>query len=140
MISRTSSNTWCQEECYRHPVTKQILEKIENMTGIPDSNSEYLQLLKYEEGQYYHSHHDFIDFHMTRQAGPRMITIFLYLNEPEAGGGTRFSSLDVAVEPKKGRALIWPSVHSDNPEVIDHRTVHEAQSVEKGIKYGANAW
>ena len=48
--ARTSTNTWCLDECYDHPVTKRVLQRIENLTGIPDSHSEYLQLLKYEEG------------------------------------------------------------------------------------------
>jgi hypothetical protein len=47
---RTSTNAWCLDECYDHPVTRNVIGKIENLTGIPDANSEYLQLLKYEEG------------------------------------------------------------------------------------------
>lgn len=47
---RTSSNAWCVDDCYRHPITTGIIEKIENLTGIPDTHNEYLQLLKYEEG------------------------------------------------------------------------------------------
>ena len=46
---RTSSNSWCQGECYRDPVARRVMEKIENVTGVPDLNSEYLQLLKYGE-------------------------------------------------------------------------------------------
>lgn len=44
------------------------------------------------------------------------------------------------VQAKRGRALIWPSVHNDNPHQKDIRTEHEALPVIKGIKYGANAW
>jgi prolyl 4-hydroxylase len=50
---RTSTNAWCLDKCYEDPVTKTVLAKIENLTGIPDSNAEYLQLLKYEETQFY---------------------------------------------------------------------------------------
>ena len=44
------------------------------------------------------------------------------------------------VLPKRGRALIWPSVLNDNPHQKDPRTDHEAMPVIKGVKYGANAW
>ena len=77
---------------------------------------------------------------MNRPAGPRILTIFLYLNDVEAGGGTRFTDLDATVNPKKGKALIWPSVLDENPSVMDRRTHHEALAVEKGVKYAANAW
>lgn len=50
---RTSSNAWCTEACFNHTMTKSVLEKIETLTGVPDSHSEYLQLLQYEEGQFY---------------------------------------------------------------------------------------
>ena len=42
--------------------------------------------------------------------------------------------------PKQGRASLWPSVLDQNPNKIDHHTHHEALLVEKGIKYGSNAW
>jgi prolyl 4-hydroxylase len=50
---RTSTNAWCLNACVEHPATKSAVSKIENLTGIPDSNSEYFQLLKYEETQFY---------------------------------------------------------------------------------------
>jgi len=43
----------CQEECYEDATVKTVIRKIEKLTGIPDANSEHLQLLKYEEGQFY---------------------------------------------------------------------------------------
>jgi hypothetical protein len=39
----------------------------------------------------------------------------------EEGGETYFNRLDLAVKPKKGRALVWPSVLDDNPEYWDKR-------------------
>jgi hypothetical protein len=40
------------------------------------------------------------------------------------------------VLPKQGRALLWPSVKNDLPNLKDHRTDHQALPVEAGIKYG----
>ena len=51
--TRTSHNTWCLDECYTDETTQTVLRNLENITGIPDANSEYLQLLRYEETQRY---------------------------------------------------------------------------------------
>jgi prolyl 4-hydroxylase len=88
----------------------------------------------------------------------------MYLNEVEAGGGTRFTDLDMTVVPQVrpairsytlqlciltilfpghfqvGRVLIWPSVYDSDPMNKDPRLTHEALPVEAGIKYGANGW
>ena len=141
---RTSVNSWCMEDCYNDPIAQKVMEKITNATGIPEGNAEYLQLLKYSPGQYYKEHHDFTFPHQYLPPGPRIITFFLYLNNVEKGGGTRFNDLgdgiSVDIQPKKGMALVWPSVLDKNPVDIDDRTYHEALVVEQGEKYGANAW
>ena len=138
---RTSENAWCTEEsgCRDDPIVKQILEKMSRVMNIDADNSEDLQILRYEEGQFYHSHHDYIESQRDRQNGPRILTFFLYLSDVELGGGTRFTALHpmITVQPKKGRALLWPSVLNSNR---DPRMDHEAMPVEKGVKFGANGW
>jgi len=69
--------------------------------------------------------------------------MYLYLNDVPSGGGTRFTDLPggaVTVQPKKGQALLWPSVYSDFPDTMDPRTHHEALPVTKGEKFGAVFW
>ena len=71
--------------------------------------------------------------------------MFLYLNDVEEGGGTRFPELaphakPLTVDPKKGKALLWPSILDENPTMKDWWTIHEALPVVKGKKYAANAW
>ena len=46
---RTSSNSWCFKDCYTDPIATRVIEKLENVTGVPEAYSEYLQLLKYGE-------------------------------------------------------------------------------------------
>ena len=137
---RTSSNAWCQEKCYNNTKATNVNQRLSNLTGIDEMNSDYLQLLQYEPGQFYSTHHDYIDYHTQRQSGVRILTMYLYLNDVEAGGGTNFNQLGITVMPKRGRALLWPSVMNDDPNKKDLRTTHQALPVEKGIKYGANAW
>lgn len=85
-------------------------------------------------------HHDYIPHQADRQCGPRILTFFLYLSDVEGGGGTRFPQLDITVEPKRGRALIWPSVYNSDPFKKDARMMHEALEVTAGTKFAANGW
>jgi len=62
------------------------------------------------------------------------------LTDVEEGGETRFNKLGLSIKPKKGRALVWPSVLDENPELWDSRMYHEAKDVIKGEKRAANHW
>ena len=137
---RTSTNSWCTDTCATDAIVKGVTQRMVNVTGIPEENQEYLQLLRYEPGQHYGRHHDYADYHLDRQHGPRVLTFFLYLNTVEQGGGTDFPVLNMTVQPKMGRAVLWPSVLDSDPNARDGRTDHAALSVLEGIKYGANAW
>jgi len=139
---RTSTNAWCDDECWTNNITGKVLQRIENLTDTPYNYSEHMQLLRYQPGQYYNQHHDYIDHLADRAEGVRILTVFLYLNDVEEGGATSFPTLDppIMVQPKRGRVLLWPSVLDSNPSEVDDRTEHEAQPVTKGFKYGANVW
>jgi prolyl 4-hydroxylase len=116
------------------------------------------------------THHDYIEHDIERPQGVRILTVFLYLNDVEEGGGTNFPLLDTVrfidqllyvifrfpvltcdlsalllvfvktVKPQRGRVLLWPSVLNEDPNAKDFRTDHQALPVIKGTKYGANAW
>jgi len=64
----------------------------------------------------------------------------MYLNDVEGDGGTRFGELDITVQPKQGKVLLWPSVLDDHPLDADYRTMHEALPVTAGQKFASNAW
>ena len=106
--------------------------------------------MRLEKGQYYNEHHDEVgDVHDNDYlaVGPRILTFFLYLNDVEEGGETRFvdligddSSIHLDVEAKKGRALLWPSMLNEDLLAYDIRTYHAALEVKRGKKYGANVW
>jgi len=138
---RTSTNAWCVGDCYEDPIAQVVMARIENITGIPETNSENLQLLRYEHDQFYQVHSDYIPYHTERPCGVRILTFYMYLNEVEEGGGTNFPGVNnVTVTPKRGRAVLWPSVHDSDPNAKDSRTNHQALPVVKGVKHGANAW
>eukprot|EP00934_Nitzschia_sp_Nitz4_P005962 Nitzschia sp. Nitz4//scaffold296_size27349//7555//8910//NITZ4_008198-RA/size27349-processed-gene-0.29-mRNA-1//-1//CDS//3329546267//5952//frame0 len=138
--SRTSSNAWCVHECEALPEVNAVTKRIEQVTKIPRKNYEQFQILEYENGQFYRMHHDSSAQSQEKIAGPRILTFFLYLTDVEEGGETKFNKLGVSVAPKRGRALVWPSVYDDKPGVWDPRMYHEARPVISGVKYAANHW
>jgi prolyl 4-hydroxylase len=78
---------------------------------------------------------------MERPCGPRILTFFLYLSNVESGGGTNFPTLDdLTIQPKLGRALLWPSVLNSNPRSRDYRMIHQALPVQEGMKFAANGF
>jgi len=105
-----------------------------DITGVPEPNAEYLQLLRYEKDQFYHVHNDFIPHQLQRPCGVRILTFYIYLSDVEEGGETSFPLLNVTVAPKAGRAVLWPSVLNDKPNEMEHRTDHIALPVKKGVK------
>ena len=89
-------------------------------------------MVRYEPGQFYKQHHDQNTALWTPQ-GPRVLTFFMYLNNPEGGGETWFpqvtdvnGSRGIMVQPRAGSAVLWPSTLDAEPMHADHRTNHAA--------------
>jgi prolyl 4-hydroxylase len=172
-IRRTSTTAWCQLDCAEDPTVRGVTNRIATITGIAETNFEAVQILKYEEGQFYKVHNDYVRNHKVHQPGVRILTFYFYLSDVDEGGGTHFPKLNLTVAPKKGRAVLWvsslfgrpfskcgrysmvsnflllclnqspnpqPSVLNDDPNSRDDRTDHEALAVNRGVKFGFNAW
>mmetsp|Transcript_5827 Transcript_5827/g.17239 ORF Transcript_5827/g.17239 Transcript_5827/m.17239 type:complete len:413 (+) Transcript_5827:1698-2936(+) len=138
--ARTSTTSWCNvPSCLEDATFLQVRARISELMRVPWQNSEHLQLLRYEAGQYYTEHHDQIaPRHSTW--GPRLYTFFMYLSDVEEGGETNFTKLNLSIAPAKGSAIVWPSVLSNDPYTTDERTYHEAVPVVRGLKFAANFW
>ena len=86
-------------------------------------------IVKYDAGQFYNTHHDYADGDGDRPASGRLLTLLIYLSEPDAaadggdsgdgGGGsgfnprngaTYFPALNISVPPTKYSALLWSNV------------------------------
>ena len=63
---RTSFNAWCLNDCYKNETALAVVNRLSQITGINETNSENLQMLRYEEGQHYQVHHDYIAHHIRR--------------------------------------------------------------------------
>ena len=95
--ARTSPTSWCNvPECLSDTRFQRIRQRISELTEVPWENSEHLQVLQYEVGQFYTEHHDQIAPRYSIW-GPRLYTFFTYLSDVEEGGGTRFTQLNLTV-------------------------------------------
>lgn len=147
--SRTSQTAWLDQlDHWRDPVLKAIDEKIERLTNVSRRSMEHNQVLRYEPGQYYLEHHDYIEEQMALPCGPRVATFFMYLNDMPEGGATTFPSLGLEVQPVRGRAVLWwnfdlrkiaSGARLEDLEE-DRRVEHVAQPAVAGTKWGVNKW
>lgn len=145
---RTNDFFWCVGPCWERNITLKIAERIAAITRVPVENGEYPQLLQYQKNQHYTYHHDYIPGHLTLPIGPRLYTFFVYLSDVESGGETSFPYVEseitgkrgVRVKPRKGKAVLWPSVMDTEPTAKDSRTQHAALPVERGVKLAMNIW
>ena len=138
---RTSQS--CNLDIY-DPFVAQIETRTASLLGIERGFGEPLQGQRYEVGQEFKEHADFFYIDQPYWAeyephgGQRTWTAMIYLNEPGAGGATGFRYLDMAIEPKLGRILIWNNMAADgSPNPF---TAHEGQPVRKGVKYIVTKW
>lgn len=138
---KTKTNwQWCLSSCMKDPAFQQVSQMVHHLTGMPEKNFEHFQIVRYEQGQFYHVHNDYKQFMIQKPYGARILTMFFYLNDVEEGGGTSFPELNLTVSPKMGRALLWPSVMNDHPDEKEPLANHTALPVTKGVKYGCNTW
>ena len=126
------------------PVVAEVERRIHAFIGIEPAHGEPIQGQRYAVGQEFKAHTDYFDptgadFHrFTQVAGQRTWTVMLYLNEPEAGGATRFKAIDKIVQPEIGKLVTWNNLRPDgrpNPS-----TLHHAMKVRAGTKYVITKW
>jgi hypothetical protein len=88
-------------------------------------NPENFQLLKYEVGQYFHSHYD------SYPAVNRSISVLIYLNDDYEGGEIEFVNFDIKIKPKAGTLIMFPS---------NYPYRHIAHPVISGTKYAVSTF
>lgn len=116
--------------------------------GLPATRFDPVTVTKYEEAQYQAKHLDArLPHQITRNAaymasgGQRIAQLICYLQAPEAGGETKFfgpAFNGLAVEPKKGSALIFPTATLAG--LADERYLHSGEPVRTGTKWIVGTW
>ena len=126
------------------PVVIDVEHRLAAFTGLSPEFGEPLQGQRYAVGQEFKNHTDYfepdsIDYHKyCTLPGNRTWTVMVYLNEPEAGGATRFRAIDRIVQPETGKLLAWNNRRPDGS--LNPATLHHGMKVRAGVKYVITKW
>jgi prolyl 4-hydroxylase len=116
---------------------RQIENRLKTLFGADREDLEYWQATNY-------FHNGKFDYHLdagywnTHYAGDRILSFLLYLNTPVRGGQTHFRALDVEVEAKAGRLLVWENLFPNGDS--NHRMIHSARPLLKGKRTTLVTW
>lgn len=141
LFIRKSRQTWLKDE--EDEEVARISECVANLTQLPVSHQEELQVVRYPSGGYYNAHFD-ASFHpdvipvMNKGCGPRLYTVLIYLNDDFEGGETDFPEIGVTIKPKKGKAILFQNI--DECQDLIPESMHAGCPVTKGTKWIANKW
>lgn len=126
------------------PDVAAIEERISSLTGLDQCFGEPMQGQRYAAGQEFKAHTDYfeprgLDYHQHCSiAGQRTWTVMIYLNEPEAGGATRFKTINKTIQPEQGKLLAWNNLLPDGR--VNPDTLHHGMKVRSGFKYIVTKW
>ena len=118
--------------------------RIAALTGLDPAHGEPIQGQRYAVGQEFKGHTDYFEPNgadydrYCSASGNRTWTVMIYLNEPEAGGGTRFKAIDKIVPPETGKLLAWNNRRPDGS--LNPATLHQGMKVRAGVKYVVTKW
>jgi prolyl 4-hydroxylase len=124
------------------PLLRTIEERIARLLRWPLERGEGIQVLHYRPGAEYKPHYDYFDPDqpgtptILKRGGQRVGTLVIYLNNPEAGGGTTFPDVGLEVAPRKGSAVFF---NYDRPHPAT-RSLHGGAPVLAGDKWVATKW
>ncbi|HEX8555742.1 MAG TPA: 2OG-Fe(II) oxygenase [Sphingomonas sp.] len=126
------------------PVVAGLDAAITAYTGLSAPYGEPVQGQRYAVGQEFKGHTDYfepagLDYHrFCGVAGNRTWTVMIYLNEPEAGGATRFKAVDKLIQPETGKLVAWNNRRPDGS--LNPATLHHGMKVRSGVKYVVTKW
>jgi prolyl 4-hydroxylase len=126
------------------PLVASVYHRLADYAGLPIAHAERLQGQRYAPGQQFKAHTDYFEptgldyFPHTADGGQRTFTMMVYLNEPQAGGATRFVHLNKLFQPETGKLLAWNNRLPDGG--LNGMTLHAGMPVRAGTKYIITAW
>jgi prolyl 4-hydroxylase len=129
---------------HKNATVAEIEARLAAFTGLDPAFGEPIQGQRYAAGQEFKAHTDYFapdgaDFHRyCSVAGNRTWTAMIYLNEPDAGGATRFKAIDKIVQPETGQLLTWNNLRPDGTP--NPATLHHGMKVRAGTKYVITKW
>lgn len=126
------------------PFVGEIDARIAAYLGIDPAHGEPIQGQRYAVGQEFKPHTDYFepngpDFRKyCATAGNRTWTAMIYLNEPGAGGATRFTRIGKTIQPQTGKMLLWNNRTTNG--TLNPDSIHHGMKVRAGTKYVITKW
>ncbi len=139
---RTSMNTAFNRG--ENEFIRTIEARIAKLIHWDENKGEGVQVLRYGKGGEYKAHFDFFDPNTTggqknmMVGGQRVGTFLMYLSDVEAGGATRFPSVNLEIRPKAGMAVYFGDLLPTGEP--DKLSLHASIPVITGTKYLATKW
>ena len=140
---RTGQNCWIPHR--ETPVIKKMCQRASELVGLPLNQAESLQMIHYGKSQEYKAHYDAWDPDTERgqrcmaKGGQRLVTCLFYLNDVAEGGGTGFPKLDLEIDAKRGRmVMFYNCIPYSTPRHPD--SLHGGLPVVDGEKWACNLW
>ena len=113
-------------------------------TRVPVAVFEPAQILRYEVGQEFVPHYDFLEksspgfAEELAKRGQRIATFLIYLNEDFEGGETAFPSIGLQCRARTGDAIFWANLDVENKP--DPLTLHAGLPPTSGEKWVFSQW
>lgn len=126
------------------PLAAMLDARLAAYLNIDPALGEPLQGQKYEVGNEFRDHTDYFEptgtdyLRYCAETGQRSWTAMIYLNEPAAGGATRFRRLDKIIHPETGKFVAWANMTPSG--TVNPSTLHCGMKVRKGVKYVITKW
>lgn len=125
-----------------------LLEAIEScigrVAGVSVLNAEFLQIIRYRQGEEFRPHVDYFNesgagaYKSLADGGQRAQTVLLYLNADYEGGSTDFPALKLSIKGRRGDLLHFHNLDSDGLGCKD--TLHAGMPVKAGEKWLLSQW
>ncbi|WP_242123239.1 2OG-Fe(II) oxygenase [Sphingobium sp. Sx8-8] len=126
------------------PFIAAIDAKLAAFSGIDPAYGEPIQGQRYAAGQEFKAHTDYFEpdgadyARYCSVAGNRTWTLMVYLDEPLAGGATRFTRIGKTIQPEPGKLLAWNNRLS--PGTCNPASIHHGMKVRSGVKHIITKW
>jgi len=140
---RTSSHVTLGPRQHDH-VLEALERCIGRITGLPVCNGEFLQILRYRQGEEFRPHVDYFNesgagaYQSLADGGQRAQTVLIYLNDAYGGGSTCFPQLQLDVKGRSGDVLHFHNLGADG---LGHRnSLHAGMPVLEGEKWLLSQW
>jgi len=133
---RTSSSVKIEPSQLPQDVREALLNRIASLTNLPVENQEKPEIIRYNVGQHFSSHYDFLP--RVNAGGQRIFSVVVTLAAPDKGGELVFQAAKLRFTPERGKLVMWRN--ADETGGILRESMHASFRVIQGTKWSLVTW